>query len=174
MTTKQMEAYITSGWYRDNPYLQKKFDDELCRRLVEDWESTKPTLEIPTTSFIKPYEIKKVVFNPPCTIILWTDGTKTIVRAQNDEPFDPEKGMTMAFMKKVRGNKGNYFDEIKKWVEPWEAKQVKVEEAVEEPVDLDALMKLKELANATNESVKNLKTKVDRLKELMNESVKDE
>jgi hypothetical protein len=64
-------------------------------------------------------KIKKVHFNDPVTVVLWDDGTKTIVRAQNDEAFDPEKGLTMAITKKVLGNKGSYFDEIKKWTEPY-------------------------------------------------------
>ena len=68
----------------------------------------------------KPFpSIKKVHFNDPVTVVLWEDGTKTIVRAQNGEAFDPEKGLTMAITKKVLGNKGSYFDEIKKWTEPY-------------------------------------------------------
>lgn len=53
-------------------------------------------------------EISKVIFNEPATIILWKDGTKTVVKAQDGEPFDKEKGLAMAFMKKVCGNKGSY------------------------------------------------------------------
>lgn len=66
-----------------------------------------------------PFEIKKVVFNEPATIVLWEDGTKTVVKAQ-DEEFDPEKGLAMAISKKALGNKGNYCNEIKKWTEPYE------------------------------------------------------
>ena len=65
-------------------------------------------------------KIKKVHFNGPCTIVLWDDNTKTIVRAQN-EVFDPEKGLAMAIAKKfLGGNKGRYFDEFKKWCKPRE------------------------------------------------------
>ena len=49
------------------------------------------------------------------------------MRAQNDEAFDPEKGLTMAITKKVLGNKGSYFDEIKKWTEPYEKNMVKIQ-----------------------------------------------
>lgn len=63
-------------------------------------------------------DIKNVIFNPPATIVFWTDNTKTVVKVQNDEPFDPEKGLTMAICKKVYGNEGNYFNKIKKWTEP--------------------------------------------------------
>ena len=58
----------------------------------------------------------KVIFNYPATIVIWEDGTKTVVKVQ-DEYFDEEKGFAMAFMKKVMGNTGRYFDEVKKWCE---------------------------------------------------------
>lgn len=62
------------------------------------------------------YPIKKVIFNNPATIVLWQDGTKTIVRCQDGESFDEEKGLAMAISKKALGNKGNYYDEFKKWL----------------------------------------------------------
>lgn len=69
-------------------------------------------------------KIKKVHFSGPCTIVLWDDNTKTIVRAQN-EVFDPEKGLAMAIAKKfLGGNKGRYFDEFKKWCKPCEEQLV--------------------------------------------------
>lgn len=59
-------------------------------------------------------QIAKVIFNDPATIVLWNDGTKTVVKAQN-EAFDKEKGLAMAIAKKAMGNRGNYFEEFKKW-----------------------------------------------------------
>ena len=59
--------------------------------------------------------IKKVIFNEPATIVFWGDDTKTVVKTQNGEIFDPEKGLAMAIAKKALGNKGNYFNKIKKW-----------------------------------------------------------
>lgn len=60
--------------------------------------------------------IKKVIFNNPATIVCWTDGSKTVVKA-NDEPFDPEKGLAMAISKRALGNKSNFNNEFKKWIE---------------------------------------------------------
>lgn len=81
--------------------------------------------------FVTP-QIKNVIFNPPATIVFWTDGTKTVVKCQNGEAFDPEKGITMAFFKKMNGNKGHYFEEIKKWREKYnqtaDKKTVKTDE----------------------------------------------
>ena len=65
--------------------------------------------------------IKNVIFNDPATIVFWNDGTKTVVKAEN-EPFDPEKGLAMAIAKKSLGNKGDYYNEFKKWLPKEEAK----------------------------------------------------
>ena len=48
------------------------------------------------------YRIKDVIFHPPATIVLWEDGTKTVVKL-HDEDYDAEKGLAMAVMKKVLG-----------------------------------------------------------------------
>lgn len=57
--------------------------------------------------------IKKVIFNDPATIVLWADGTKTVVKCAKDEKFDPEKGLAMAIAKKAIGNEGWYYDIFK-------------------------------------------------------------
>lgn len=73
-------------------------------------------------AFYRP-EIKNVIFNDPATIVFWADGTKTVVKCQEGDIFDPEKGLTMAIAKKVYGNKGSYCNVIKKWCEPYHEKQ---------------------------------------------------
>ena len=60
--------------------------------------------------------IKNVIFNDPATIILWNDGSKTVVKCGEGEAYDPEKGLAMAISKKVLGNKGNYYETFKKWL----------------------------------------------------------
>ena len=59
--------------------------------------------------------IKKVIFNNPATIVFWSDGSKTVVKAHNDD-YDPEKGLAMAIAKKALGNEGNYYNVFKKWL----------------------------------------------------------
>lgn len=61
-------------------------------------------------------EIKNVIFNDPATIVFWEDGTKTVVKCQDGDEFDPEKGLAMAIVKKAYGNKGNYCNKMKKWL----------------------------------------------------------
>lgn len=63
------------------------------------------------------FAIKKVIFNNPATIVYWEDGTKTIVKRQKGDRWDKEKGLAMAFTKKALGNKGNYCNKFKKWME---------------------------------------------------------
>lgn len=69
-------------------------------------------------------KIKDVIFNNPATIVFWIDGTKTVVKCQGGESYDPEKGLTMAISKKALGNKGNYYNEIMKWLNTYDAPAV--------------------------------------------------
>ena len=49
--------------------------------------------------------IKKVIFNAPATIVLWNDGTKTVVKCSENDIFDPEKGLAFCFLKKLLGDR---------------------------------------------------------------------
>lgn len=75
-----------------------------------------------------PMQIKKVIFNPPATIVLWEDGEKTVVKIQNGEVYDPEKGLAMAIAKRALGNEGNYFNHIKKWTDKYYEEHSDVQE----------------------------------------------
>lgn len=75
---------------------------------------------------IKEYEkmqIEDVIFNEPATIVFWRDGSKTVVKAQDGEPFDPEKGLAMAIAKKTYGNKYDYYNTIKHWTKRYKPKE---------------------------------------------------
>ena len=65
-------------------------------------------------------DIINVIFHDPATIVFWNDGSKTVVKTQNGEPYDPEKGIAMAIVKKKYGNKGSYFNNIKTWTDKYE------------------------------------------------------
>lgn len=97
-------------WNRECEEL--KTVDEYCKRDVEMTEKMW-TMHNP---FIKQnYGIKNVIFNEPATIVFWTDGTKTVVKCENEE-YDPEKGLAMAISKKALGNQGNYYNTFTKWL----------------------------------------------------------
>lgn len=76
------------------------------------------------------FGIKKVILNDPATIILWDDGTKTVVKTQNGEKYDPEKGMALAISKKCFGNAGRYYNIFKKWV-PYDAVKTEEDETID-------------------------------------------
>ena len=64
---------------------------------------------------MKDVTIKNVIFNPPATIVFWSNGDKTVVKCDETESFDPEKGMAMAISKYALGNKGSYYNEFVKY-----------------------------------------------------------
>ena len=66
------------------------------------------------------FEIQKVIFNAPATIVFWKDGTKTVVQAQKGDKFDPEKGLAMAFAKRALDDKGNYYNIFRKHLPKFE------------------------------------------------------
>lgn len=90
--------------------------DDIYRKMVEqahrigtitDW-GYRPSQAKP--------KIERVIFHDPATIVYWKDGTKTVVKCQN-EKFDKEKGLLAAIAKKAYGNKGNFNNIIKHFVE---------------------------------------------------------
>lgn len=82
------------------------------------WEKTNPLIH----RFGTPIpQIKNVIINGPATIVYWADGSKTVVKCQEGDIFDAEKGLAMAITKKALGNKGKYCDELKKWLDKYEA-----------------------------------------------------
>ncbi len=59
--------------------------------------------------------IKRVIFNDPATIVIWSDDSKTVVKCEN-EAYDPEKGLAMCIAKRAMGNRGNYYNIFKKFL----------------------------------------------------------
>ena len=93
------------------------------RLLSESISSLEELCHIRRTSMLEvlntvtPSPIKDVIFNDPATIVFWMDCTKTVVKSQDGEKFDPEKGLAMAISKKALGNnKSNYYNEFKRWL----------------------------------------------------------
>ena len=122
MNMKNWYSYVTA-----KEADELRIIEEVNRNIKESIEETNKYKKLLTD--IQPYEkvvfkpnhsrripnIENVVFNNPATIVFWSDGSKTIVKCK-DEAFDEEKGLAMAISKKVLGNKGNYFNEFKKWL----------------------------------------------------------
>ena len=70
---------------------------------------------------IEKLSITNVIFSPPATIVFWSDKTKTVVKCDPKEEYDPEKGLAMAISKKTIGdNKGNYYNVFLHWNKKYE------------------------------------------------------
>lgn len=141
----------------NNPYCEycNDFDKFIPRQVI------RYGYELKFDSVIVP-EIKSVIFNKPATIVLWIDGTKTVVKAKK-EKFDPEKGLSMAIAKKAYGNKGNYFNRIKKWVGRYDS------ETGTTVNDLKAVCELGDLLNKERETFgKKLNRMISEIEFLLN------
>lgn len=90
--------------------------------------------------FIAP-KIKNVIFNKPYTIVFWTDGTKTTVTCGKNDVWDEEKGVALAFVKKLYGNKSSYIENIKPFltenVEKVKAKEAQKRQKFEAEIKAD-------------------------------------
>lgn len=78
-------------------------------------------------SFVKKIPtIERVIFNPPATVVIWSDGTKTIVKAskgkkksETDE-FSEEIGLAMAIAKKYFGSRSAFLKAVENGSRPAE------------------------------------------------------
>jgi len=62
------------------------------------------TNAIPPLTIREKFETERVIFNPPATVVYWTDGTKTVVKCDNDD-FSEEFGFAMACVRKLYGTR---------------------------------------------------------------------
>lgn len=68
--------------------------------------------------------IDRVIFNDPATIVIWADGTKTVVKCQPGDEYNKETGLAMCIAKKYLGNKGNFNEVFKKFIEGYDPREV--------------------------------------------------
>ena len=115
----RMSAFLDSNLFS---YVCPQSLDDVGRYVEKCMNNTLPGYSVASLKPTLP-EIKNVIFNNPATIVFWADGDKTVVKAQRGDKFDPEKGLTMAIVKKLYGNKGSYCEKIKKWLPKKEEKK---------------------------------------------------
>lgn len=61
------------------------------------------------------YAVKKIIYNPPATIVFWEDGSKTVVKCSQYDEYDPYFGFLAALAKKVYGNPSRVRKIVDKW-----------------------------------------------------------
>lgn len=85
--------------------------------------------------------IKKIIYNPPATVILWNDGTKTTSKCEYGDVYSKEMGFMLCVLKKKYGNQTLHnmlntyvygVPEVYKEKEPvvWENKPIKKKKKV--------------------------------------------
>ena len=117
---REVECRVTSAMLRQSTGcvpeidLTVQIDSTPVVHSVPPWER-EMTIE-PHKVFIEPpefryafrhdakYKAKKVIFNPPATVVLWTDGTKTVVKCDPEDTFNETTGVALCYMKKALGN----------------------------------------------------------------------
>lgn len=58
-------------------------------------------------------DIEKVIYNPPATIVVWSDGSKTVVKCMEGEEFDREKGFLLCVAKRIFGR--DFHKTLRRW-----------------------------------------------------------
>ena len=48
--------------------------------------------------------IEKVIYNNPVTVVIWSDGTKTISKCSPEDVYSPETGVALCMLKRFFGN----------------------------------------------------------------------
>lgn len=114
------------GW--DNSGIIKDMDDESCLVEVDMLGSKDVQMPIPyyvrlLLADIQGYDFgpvvpKKVIYNYPATIVIWKDGTKTVVKCNEDDWYNAELGVALCYVKKLCGNDSKTFHRLLKY---WES-----------------------------------------------------
>ena len=128
MQTENNKVTVTGTL--NNYHVTLKDEDflDIVRYCYNDIETVKKCSASMELRVDIPGMIDRVIFNDPATIILWKDGSKTVVKRSEDDIWDPEKGFCMAIIKKLYGRTSF----IKRFMEPDEEMPIlTVEEACE-------------------------------------------
>ena len=133
-TTGEMKPYesvkditpIYPNGYFDTDMVMTREEMQYCLNDVAVTEKIFKEEQIMRFDSCKP-TIKNVIFNDPATIVMWSDGTKTVVKCGENDIFDPEKGVAMCCMKKLLGtNKtgSNYLDKVQEYFDDYDGEQL--------------------------------------------------
>lgn len=95
---------------KTNPLDQPVFWDDFDYHYKQKVPTIKHTINymlfVPT--------IKKIIRNGPCTIVIWTDGTKTIVRKSEFDQEDDYAAVAQAIAKKIYGGTNAFHNVVNK------------------------------------------------------------
>ena len=121
-TSTSVRNYVT-GSYTVNPYPYDFHSKDELKKNCKYYMEVDTKVEFGGKVALRLFETiinltpKKVHFNPPVTVVIWEDGTKTIVRVSkdHDDEYDAEQGLAMAYMKKIFGSRSAFQKTVKKF-----------------------------------------------------------
>lgn len=113
----------------------------------KNMENNKSKMKVAPFGGLAWLSIEKVIFNNEATIVIWNDGRKTIVKCQEGETFDKEKGLAMAICKRALGNTPYFNNYFKKWISEATVETPKKKKSKEKKVEETATEEITEEAN---------------------------
>lgn len=66
-----------------------------------------------SAELITRHKIKKVIFNPPATVVIWDDRSKTVVKCKEGDTYDKWTGLALCISKKYLGD--NFHKTFNAW-----------------------------------------------------------
>lgn len=114
LVNKAKEAFFHLGVFRSSmslsTYIKEAHADDTREEVVDTSKTYIP-------------EIKNAYFNKPMTVVIWEDGTKTMIKCQDGDAYSAETGLALCIAKKALGNMPNFNNVFKKWIP--EEKEIK-------------------------------------------------
>lgn len=91
---KELEQEIVNSFLEDE-LKEDEIDNDLnLIRMIEELEAEEQCDYLA-------YE--RIIFNDPATIVIWADGTRTVVKACKEDKFDKGVGLKTALLQRVFG-----------------------------------------------------------------------
>ena len=91
---KELEQEIANS-FLENELAEDEIDNDLnLIRMIEELEAEE---QYDYLAF------EKIIFNNPATIVIWADGTRTVVKACKEDKFDKGVGLKTALLQRVFG-----------------------------------------------------------------------
>lgn len=91
---KELEQEINNS-FLDNELDEDEIDNDLnLIRMIEELEEEEQYNYL---------AFEKIIFNDPATIVIWADGTRTVVKACKEDKFDKGVGLKTALLQRVFG-----------------------------------------------------------------------
>lgn len=81
--------------------------DQICNSLKREEENC-----IMNEIKCRKLTAERVIFSPPATIVIWTDGTKTVVKCDERDTYDRLTGLALCYMKKALGNRSGPLNKV--------------------------------------------------------------